>query len=123
MAIEPLPLTELPARPRVSMVVTSYNYARFLGECLDACLDQSTPPDEIVVVDDGSTDDTGEILSGYMARHPQVRGIRRINGGTNHAASVSTPSAAASGRSKKPSRFPSDLIIDVTKFEKVDLFV
>lgn len=95
IAIDPLPLAELPSQPRVSIVITSYNYARFLGECLEACLGQSRPPDEIVVVDDGSTDNTWDLLSDYMARHPQVRGIRRVNGGM--CASTNTGIAAATG--------------------------
>ncbi|WP_177142541.1 glycosyltransferase [Variovorax sp. YR216] len=95
LAIEPLLLTELPSRSRVSIVIASFNYGRFLGECLDACLGQSRPPDEIVIVDDGSTDDTWELLSGYMARHPQVRGIRQLNAGV--CAATNSAIAAATG--------------------------
>jgi len=95
IAIEPLPLTELPTQPRVSIVIASYNYGRYLGECLDACLGQSRPPDEIVVVDDGSKDNTWELLSDYMARYPQVRGIRQANGGVCVATNVGI--AAATG--------------------------
>ncbi|SEA15399.1 glycosyltransferase [Variovorax sp. YR216] len=95
IAIEPLPLTALPAQPRVSIVIASYNYGRFLVECLDACVGQSRPPDEIVVIDDGSKDNTWELLSDYMARHPQVRGIRQPNGGV--CAATNAGIAAATG--------------------------
>jgi Glycosyl transferase family 2 len=80
--------------PLVSAIMPAYNYARYLPEALDSALGQDYPSDklEIVVVDDGSSDETPEILAEYAARHPrQLRVIRQENAGnivaTNRALS------------------------------------
>jgi Glycosyl transferase family 2 len=49
----------------VTAVVRSYNRAAYLGEALDSVLGQTRPPDQVVVVDDGSTDTTPDVLAGY----------------------------------------------------------
>lgn len=49
----------------VSVVITSYNYAPFVGQAVESVLKQSYRPEEIIVVDDGSTDNTQEVLSKY----------------------------------------------------------
>jgi GT2 family glycosyltransferase len=61
LAIELMWLSELPPKPSVSIAIICFNYGRFLPECLDSCLAQTIPADEIVVVNDGSTDDSAEI--------------------------------------------------------------
>ncbi len=50
---------------RVSVVVTCHNYGRYLRECLESVLAQDRPADEIIVVDDASTDDTPAIAAEY----------------------------------------------------------
>ena len=52
----------------LAAVVTSYNYARYLRQALDSLLTQIPPFDEIVVVDDGSTDDSLDVLAEYAGR-------------------------------------------------------
>jgi glycosyltransferase involved in cell wall biosynthesis len=80
-AIEPMALGELPAVPKVSIAIICFNYGRFLPECLDSCLDQTVPADQIVVVNDGSTDDSAQILDGYAERFAQIQPIHQANGG------------------------------------------
>jgi hypothetical protein len=75
---------------RVSVLIKCYNYGRFLPQCLRSVISQSRPPEGIILVDDGSTDETTEIARGF----PQVRYFRQRNAGC----------AAASNRAFKESR-------------------
>jgi glycosyltransferase involved in cell wall biosynthesis len=60
----------------VSVVIPTYNQSQFLGAAIDAALTQSIQPIEVIVVDDGSTDETSELLDGYGAR---IRTVRQEN--------------------------------------------
>lgn len=62
---------------RISVVICSYNYGRFLGECLSSVIEQTRPADEIIVVDDGSTDETEDVV----AQFPIVRFIKQDHAG------------------------------------------
>ena len=55
---------------KVSVAMTTYNGAAYLPEQLDSILARSRPPDELVVCDDGSTEETLIILNDYAARAP-----------------------------------------------------
>src|SRR5215831_18389809 len=57
--------------PAVSVVIATHNYGRFLAAALDSALGQTFPDFEIVVVDDGSTDDTPAVIRPYL-REPRV---------------------------------------------------
>ena len=58
-----------PDRPLVSIIVPSYNGARFLRESLDAILGQRDQSIEVIVMDDASTDDTPGILGYRQERY------------------------------------------------------
>ena len=53
---------------RASVIVTNYNYGRFLNDAVDSALGQTHPATEVIVVDDGSTDDSPRIIAGYGER-------------------------------------------------------
>lgn len=61
-------------RPRVSFVVPCHNYGRFLGQALDSLIAQSLTNWEAVVIDDASTDETGEVLARYL-NDPRIRTV------------------------------------------------
>ena len=77
--------------PTVSLIVTNYNYGHYLEACLDSLRAQTSAPDEIIVVDDGSTDASTDILAGQS----DVKVISQPNGG--QAAAFNTGFAASSG--------------------------
>lgn len=64
----PAALPALPAVPLVSVVVPSFNHARYLRECVDSVLSQDHPAVELIVVDDGSTDGSLDLLKSYGDR-------------------------------------------------------
>jgi glycosyltransferase involved in cell wall biosynthesis len=66
--------------PLLSVVVPNFNYASFLGECLDSAIALDYSPKEIIVVDDGSTDGSRDILRAYEARG-DISVIYKENGG------------------------------------------
>lgn len=61
------------AAPLVSVIVPAYNGAAYIGDALDSVLAQRYRPIEIVVVDDGSTDETPSVLAGYAGRITTIR--------------------------------------------------
>lgn len=67
--------------PLISVVIPAYNYGHLLPRALDSVLAQWADDLELLVIDDGSRDDTPQVLAGYVERHPQLRAIRQDNGG------------------------------------------
>ncbi len=63
---------------KVSVVIPTYNYAHFIGEAIESILAQTFPISEIIVVDDGSTDNTEQIIAAYGNK---VRYIKQENSG------------------------------------------
>ena len=53
---------------RVSVIIPNYNYGRFLGEAIQSALDQTVSPHEVIVVDDGSTDQSVEVAQAFGDR-------------------------------------------------------
>jgi glycosyltransferase involved in cell wall biosynthesis len=64
--------------PLVTILINNYNYGRFLREAIDSALDQTYRNVEVIVVDDGSTDDSREIIANYGNR---IISILKENGG------------------------------------------
>ena len=63
-------------KPSVSILLSNYNHAKYLTESLDALCGQTRPADEIIIVDDGSTDDSVAIIEGYCERYPTIQFVR-----------------------------------------------
>jgi glycosyltransferase involved in cell wall biosynthesis len=73
----------LEARPclTTSCLINNYNYAHFVGDAVDSALAQTASFDEIIVVDDGSTDGSVELLTRRYGTSDRIRVIRKPNGG------------------------------------------
>lgn len=69
----------LAAEPLVSVVVPAYNAARYLDECLASICGQTHRNLEVIVVDDGSTDDTPEIIQGFSSADSRVSVLTQQN--------------------------------------------
>ncbi len=62
--------------PRLSVLMCNYNHSEYLPRAIEAVVSQSRPADEYVILDDGSTDDSVEIIESYARRHPCIRLLR-----------------------------------------------
>jgi len=69
----------------ISVIVPAYNNAPWLPRCLDSLLAQTHENLEIIVVNDGSTDDTASVLDSYAAKHDCIKAIHKENGGVTSA--------------------------------------
>jgi glycosyltransferase involved in cell wall biosynthesis len=77
----PLSLDALPRTPRVSVLMSNYNYGAYVAAAIDSLVAQTYTNLEIIVCDDGSTDDSARVIAAYEARDPRVTFLRQANGG------------------------------------------
>jgi hypothetical protein len=83
----------MPDGPSVGIIVTSYNYGRFLRQAIDSALAQTYPWTTVTVVDDGSTDESRAIIAAYGDR---IRRVLKANGG--QASAINAGLAVTPGR-------------------------
>lgn len=70
---------------QLTVVVPIYNVEKYLKKCIDSILNQTLKVDEIILVDDGSLDLSGNIADEYAAKYSQIRVIHQKNGGLSAA--------------------------------------
>jgi glycosyltransferase involved in cell wall biosynthesis len=66
---------------RIAITVGVYNEEKYIGQLLEQLIKQTRPPDEIVIVDDGSRDNTAEIIKNYVQKNPLIKYIYQKNAG------------------------------------------
>lgn len=69
----------------VSIIITNYNYSCYLGECIESVLNQTYLNWELIIVDDGSTDNSMEIINKYIEKDKRIRKYTQRNAGQNEA--------------------------------------
>jgi glycosyltransferase involved in cell wall biosynthesis len=72
-------------QPRITVVIPLYNKAEYIARTIQSVLDQEPPAYEIIVVDDGSTDSSPEIVATMAVQMPLIRLIGQPNGGVSSA--------------------------------------
>lgn len=74
--------------PKVSIIVPVYNVAPYLRQCMDSLINQTYRNIEIICVNDGATDESGEILDEYVAKGSTIKVISQKNAGLSAARNV-----------------------------------
>ena len=69
----------------ISIVVPVYNVERYIDDCLKSLINQSYKNIEILLVDDGSTDNSGKICDEYAKKDKRIKVIHKENGGVSTA--------------------------------------
>jgi glycosyltransferase involved in cell wall biosynthesis len=91
----PIPLSRQPERPLVSILMGTYNYEQYLPIAIESVCSQSYEHWELIVVDDGSTDHSWNILESYSRMDRRISVTRQTNGG--HGGALNTAYALAGG--------------------------
>ncbi len=69
----------------ISVIIPVYNVEKYLRECIDSVLNQSYTSYEVILVDDGSTDSSGEICDEYVEKYNNITVLHKSNGGLSSA--------------------------------------
>ena len=83
-------------RPEISIIVPVYNAEKYLPKCIDTILAQTFSDFELILVDDGSKDNSGKICDDYAQKDPRIKVIHKKNGGASTARKTGVD--AAGGR-------------------------
>ena len=78
---------------KVSVIVPVYNVEKYLEECVNSLIGQTLKEIEILLIDDGSTDSSGEICDQYAQQYDNIRVIHKENGGLGDARNVGASDA------------------------------
>ena len=74
--------------PLISIIVPVYNVEKYLGKCIESLIDQTYPNIEIVLVDDGSRDDSGRLCDDYQMQYSFIKVVHKENGGLSQTRNV-----------------------------------
>lgn len=77
----------------ISVIIPVYNVSRYLRQCVDCVLNQTCRQLQIILVDDGSTDGSGQMCDEYAKQDERIRVIHKPNGGLSDARNVGTEAA------------------------------
>ncbi len=80
--------------PLVSIIIPIYNVEKHLKKCLDSVLSQTYRNIEIILIDDGSTDNSGYIADEYSRHNDNISVIHTNNGGLSRARNIGIKSAS-----------------------------
>jgi glycosyltransferase involved in cell wall biosynthesis len=83
--LQPIELSHLPDIPLVSVLIANYNYAKYINQTLESVLEQTYQNFEIIVCDDGSSDNSCEVIETYVQKDSRIKLIRQANGGVASA--------------------------------------
>jgi glycosyltransferase involved in cell wall biosynthesis len=72
-------------KDKISIIIPVYNVEEYLNRCLDSVINQTYKNLEIILVDDGSTDNSGEICDEYAAKDRRIIVVHKVNGGLSDA--------------------------------------
>src|SRR5260221_3504756 len=81
--------------PLVPVITPAYSVGRWIAQAIDSVLGQTESRLEHVVVDDGSIDDTADIVAERATRDPRLRLIRTANGGSGRARNIGIAESSA----------------------------
>ena len=79
--------------PKISVIVPVYNVEKYLRRCIDSILSQTFSDFELLLIDDGSKDKSGEICDEYAAKDARVRVFHKENGGVSSARNLGLDNA------------------------------
>jgi len=105
-------------QPQVSVVIPCYNYAHYLGEAVQSVLAQTYQELEIIIVNDGSTDNTIGVADKIIAAHPHIR-IRLINQANSGQPAASRNKGISEAKGKYILPLDADDMIDPTMVQKM----
>lgn len=79
--------------PTISIIVPVYNVENYLCQCIDSILAQSFTDFELLLIDDGSTDNSGDICDNYALKDSRIQVFHKINGGVSSARNLGLDNA------------------------------
>ena len=114
---------------KFSIVIPVYNVAAYLPECLDCILNQRFRDIEVIAVDDGSRDESAQILDEYAAKDSRLKVIHQLNAGVSAARNAGLDAATGEyisfvdGDDKVIDTMYEDLAAQTERFSDTDIFV
>jgi glycosyltransferase involved in cell wall biosynthesis len=72
----------------VSIIVPVYNVEKYLGKCIDSIVNQTYKNIEVILINDGSTDNSGKICDQFAENDPRIRVLHQSNSGVSHARNI-----------------------------------
>lgn len=101
--------------PKVSIIVPVYNVEKYIERCLDSLVNQTLKDIEIIIVNDGSTDGSKEIIQKYLNKYKNIVYLEKENGGLSSARNYGIPYA----KGEYIGFVDSDDYVEITMYEKM----